>query len=113
MVIVAAAQAKGEKVKEESPTDIVRRYTIARWGEDEWASMEILGGKESGFRPFAVNPTSGARGIPQALPCSKLLSVIGTLDNIEGQAQWMVDYIARRYSSPSQALAFHRQHNWY
>lgn len=67
-------------------------------------------GKESGCRPNAINPTSGACGIPQALPCSKLPC---TLQDPVCQLRWMSQYVANRYGSWSSARAFHQSHNWY
>lgn len=83
-----------------------RERTAARFGAGQVDAMMQLVGHESGLNPYAVNPSSGACGLPQALPCSKLLAVIGSLDNVSGQVDWMIDYIARRYYTPSQALAF-------
>ena len=62
---------------------------------------------ESGCRTNAVNPSSGACGIPQAYPCSKLPC---TLDNSGAvcQLKWMDDYVKRSYGSWENALA-----KWY
>lgn len=67
-------------------------------------------GKESGCRPDAINPSSGACGIPQALPCSKLPC---TLQDPVCQLRWMSQYVAQRYGSWSAARAFHLRMNWY
>jgi TolA-binding protein len=72
--------------------------------------------KESGCRPNAVNPTSGACGIPQAYPCSKLPC---TLTDPVCQLKWMQNYVSDRYGSWDNALAFwyskcgSRQGCWY
>lgn len=87
--------------------------TVARWGEAQWSAMNALIGRESGLNPYAVNPTSGACGIPQAYPCSKLLNVIGSLDNVQGQIDWLINYVANRYGTPSGALAHHHSTGWY
>lgn len=91
----------------------MRDKVIARWSEAEWPAMHYILDHESGSDPYVVNPTSGACGIPQALPCSKLLNVIGSLDNVDGQLDWMVNYVANRYQTPTGAMAFHLSHNWY
>lgn len=62
--------------------------------------------KESGCNPRAVNPTSGACGIPQAWPCSKLPNGVNT-DPVT-QLRWMDNYVKTRYSSWDNALA-----TWY
>lgn len=64
--------------------------------------------RESGCNPNAVNKSSGACGIPQALPCSKL----GTSDPVE-QLRWMQNYVVRRYGSWANAVAHSTAHNWY
>lgn len=64
--------------------------------------------KESGCNPRAVNPSSGACGIPQALPCSKMgpvnpdgTSGVGPV----GQLRWMDNYVHDRYGSWDAALS--------
>jgi hypothetical protein len=62
--------------------------------------------KESGCNPRAINPTSGACGIPQAWPCSKLPNGVNT-DPVT-QLRWMDNYVKVRYGSWENALA-----TWY
>ena len=64
--------------------------------------------RESGCNPNAVNKSSGACGIPQALPCSKL----GTSDPVE-QLRWMQNYVVRRYGSWANAVAHSNSVGWY
>jgi hypothetical protein len=103
--VIASAPSSGEV------EDIVRAMTIARYGESQWSSMRTLVMRESGFNPRARNASSGACGLGQALPCNKMPQGINT--SVEGQAAWMLDYIANRYGTPNNALAFHNAHNWY
>lgn len=91
----------------------MKAKVIAKWGEDQWPAMKYILDHESGGNPQAINKSSGACGLPQALPCSKLLNVIGSLDNVDGQLDWMVNYIAQRYSTPTNAETFHQSHGWY
>ena len=67
---------------------------------------------ESGCRPTAVNPDSGACGIPQALPCSKIAHC-----GVEPvcQLRWMDSYVKDRYGSWDGALAAwnSRYPHWY
>lgn len=74
------------------------------WGSGyQWQSLQKLLNNESSFNPYAINPTSGACGVFQAWPCSKL----GVpLSDVAGQAKWGCIYIKDRYGSPAQALAF-------
>ena len=67
---------------------------------------------ESGCNPNAVNPSSGACGIPQALPCSKIAHC-----GVEPvcQLRWMDQYVKGRYGSWDGALAAwnSRYPHWY
>lgn len=98
-------------VKQERIVDQVREVTITWFGEEQWESMRVLVTKESGFNPFARNPTSGACGIFQALPCRKL--PCPDLADVKCQADWGANYIRARYGTPSNALQFHLRNNWY
>lgn len=91
----------------------MKEKVIAKWGEEYWSAMLYILNHESGGDPYAVNPKSGACGIPQAYPCSKLLKVIGSLDNVNGQLDWMINYVANRYGDPVKAQAFHTINNYY
>lgn len=80
----------------------------------EWSALVTLWTKESNWNNKAVNPSSGATGIPQALPASKMPKAAqAPTYNAEAQIRWGLDYIKGRYGSPSKALAFHRKNNWY
>lgn len=92
---------------------MMKAKVVAKWGEEYWPAMHYILDHESGSDPYVVNKTSGACGIPQALPCSKLLNVVGSLDNIDGQLDWMIDYVAKRYSNPINAMEFWQSHHWY
>ena len=66
--------------------------------------------RESGCNVNAVNPSSGACGIPQALPCSKLGAARG---NPVAEIQWMNSYVIGRYGSWANAVAFWNANHWY
>jgi hypothetical protein len=97
-------------VKQEIVVNTVKSYTVKWFGEDEWQAMHEVIMRESGFNLFAVNKSSGACGIGQALPCSKLNC---EMSDAACQAEWVVNYIKQRYGTPSAALWFHNSHNWY
>lgn len=78
------------------------------WTGANWNALYVIWMRESGWNPRAVNRSSGACGIPQALPCSKIPD-----KSMAGQIKWGLDYIARRYGSPSAALQHWQQHHWY
>lgn len=69
-------------------------------------------GKESGCNPGAVNRSSGACGIPQALPCSKLPCPLDATGAV-CQINWMENYVRNRYGSWEKARAFHASRGWY
>jgi hypothetical protein len=75
------------------------------------ATRALING-ESGCRPGAVNPSSGACGIPQALPCSKMPC---TLQDPVCQLRWMDQYVAARYGSWDNAYGtwLSRSPHWY
>jgi hypothetical protein len=69
---------------------------------------------ESGWRVNAENSSSGAYGIPQALPGSKM-STAGAdwATNPATQIEWGLGYIRDRYGSPCGAWGFKQSHGWY
>lgn len=72
--------------------------------------------RESGCRPTALNPDSGACGIPQALPCSKLIAVCPNWQNDPVcQLRWMNTYVANRYGTWESAYStwLSRYPHWY
>ncbi len=84
------------------------------WSADEFACLDPLWSHESGWRVNAANKSSGAYGIPQALPGSKMASAGADWQtNPATQIQWGLGYIAGRYGTPCQAWAFFQAHNYY
>ncbi|GAB4589515.1 aggregation-promoting factor C-terminal-like domain-containing protein [Nocardia sp. IFM 10818] len=81
---------------------------------DQWWSFNQIITRESGWRVFAVNPHSGAYGLPQALPAHKM-TVEGPdwLFNPHTQLRWAYRYMNERYGSPNAAWAFWQAHHWY
>jgi hypothetical protein len=70
--------------------------------------------RESGWDVTAENPTSGAYGIPQALPGSKMASAGPDWEtNATTQIRWGLEYIRQRYGSPCGAWAFWQANGWY
>jgi len=69
---------------------------------------------ESGWRWNAENASSGAYGIPQALPGSKMATAGGDWQsNPVTQIKWGLGYIAERYGSPCGAWGFKQSNGWY
>jgi hypothetical protein len=75
--------------------------------------MDYVVNSESGYNPYAVNKSSGACGLPQSLPCSKLLNRCESLDNVDCQIDWLIDYVRDRYKTPYYAYLFKVENNWY
>lgn len=84
------------------------------WSDYDWDCLVKLWNRESGWNPNAVNKRSGACGIPQSLPCSKM-AVEGTdyRTNYRTQIRWGLKYIAWRYGSPSGAWSHSQRTGWY
>ena len=84
------------------------------WGDDEFACLVALWSKESGWRVNAYNSGSGAYGIPQALPGSKMASAGADWEtNPATQIAWGLGYITGRYSTPCGAWAHSQSSGWY
>lgn len=70
--------------------------------------------RESGWDHLAQNPSSGAYGLVQALPGSKMASMgADWRTNPETQLKWGLKYMNERYGSPCDAWAWWQRHNWY
>jgi len=84
------------------------------WGLDQYSCLVKLWNRESNWRVNAYNPSSGAYGIPQSLPGSKM-AVAGAdwKTNPETQINWGIGYIEGRYGNPCTALAHSDRVNWY
>lgn len=88
---------------------------VARgWGDSEFACLVALWKKESGWRVNAYNASSGAYGIPQALPGRKMASVGSDWEtNPATQITWGLGYIQGRYGTPCGAWAKSQRSGWY
>ena len=84
------------------------------WGADQQQPLVNLWNKESGWNPSAKNPSSGAYGIPQSLPASKMASAGADWQtNPQTQIRWGLSYIAATYRNPAGAWAHEQANNWY
>lgn len=83
------------------------------WGDDQFSCLVSLWNKESGWRVNAANP-SGAYGIPQALPGSKMASAgPDWQNNAATQISWGLGYISGRYGTPCGAWGHSQSSGWY
>ncbi len=84
------------------------------WGQGEYSCLVSLWNRESGWRVDAYNAGSGAYGIPQSLPGSKMASAGGDWrTNAATQINWGLGYIAARYGAPCGAWAHSESVGWY
>ncbi|QEE60929.1 hypothetical protein FVA74_04535 [Salinibacterium sp. dk2585] len=100
----AGAQAHAREV-------MAQRYG---WGADQASCLVNLWQKESGWRWDALNPSSGATGIPQSLPGSKMATHGADWQtNPATQISWGLDYIKRAYGTPCGAWGKSQAVGWY
>jgi hypothetical protein len=84
------------------------------WGSDQFRCLDLLWTRESGWRANAYNASSGAYGIPQSLPGSKMAAAgADWRTNAATQINWGLSYISGRYGSPCAAWAHSEAVNWY
>jgi TP901 family phage tail tape measure protein len=80
----------------------------------EWAAWLALWTRESGWNQLADNASSGAYGIPQALPASKMGPAANPpQSNPSAQERWGIGYIEGRYGDPIGAEAHESAFGWY
>lgn len=92
----------------------LRKLMSMGWDSDQYSCLVTLWERESNWRVNARNSSSGAYGIPQALPGTKMASEGGDwLTNAETQIQWGLKYIKGRYGSACGALAHSNKFGWY
>ena len=122
----AAAAAEAEQASSSSssrpgaPANPTAAQAIARdmllqrgWGDDQFGCLVELWNHESGWNVYASNP-SGAYGIPQALPGSKMASAGPDWEsNPATQISWGLGYITGRYGTPCGAWGHSQSTGWY
>jgi len=109
-----AAGGKGKPVRL-TPRQIARRLLHRfHWGKRQFRYLNPLWDRESSWNVRAFNPYSGAYGIPQAMPGSKMASAG---PNWEGRARtqilWGLRYIKADYGSPRAAWDHELATGWY
>lgn len=94
----------------------IARALLPRFGysESQFSCLDSLYMSESGWNVHATNSFSGAYGIPQALPASKMAAAgPDWRDDAATQIKWGLEYIKLSYGSPCGAWEFKASHNWY
>ncbi|ANJ27291.1 hypothetical protein [Agromyces aureus] len=84
------------------------------WGDDQFQCLNKLWTKESQWSYTAYNGSSGATGIPQSLPGSKMATAGADWEtNAATQIKWGLGYIAGSYGSPCSAWSHSQSVDWY
>ncbi|NYD66281.1 hypothetical protein [Agromyces atrinae] len=118
----AAASASVGASRPTAPSNPSEAQAIARdmmaanygWGDDQFGCLVALWNKESGWNVNAYNSSSGATGIPQALPGNKMASAGADWQtNPATQIAWGLGYIANRHGSPCGAWEHSESSGWY
>jgi len=117
MSLVSSASASVELARDPDGAREVAKSLMEEkygWGDKQYACLDDLWIKESNWNYRASNKRTGAHGIPQALPATKMESV-GTdwRTNPVTQISWGLRYIEVRYDTPCKAWAKFKRSNWY
>jgi hypothetical protein len=98
------------------PREIARQILKNKYGygDSDFDCFNNIIIRESMWDIDATNPSSGAYGIPQALPGSKMATAGSDWrTNPATQIIWAIGYMEDRYGSPCAAWSFKRAHGWY
>lgn len=79
------------------------------WTGGQWTCLNELWTRESNWNPWAANPTSDARGIPQNINGWSAYAP----GDVTAQVRWGLAYIRGRYGTPCRAWAHETADNWY
>jgi hypothetical protein len=117
MALLSIAIRQVELAREPHGAKLVAKALIAekyQWGEEQYSCLNKLWTKESHWNYKARNKVSGAHGIAQALPATKM-EVVGTdwRTNPVTQISWGLKYINERYDSPCKAWSKFKRSRWY
>jgi len=98
------------------PKEIARQILKNKYGygSGQFDCFNNIIMRESKWDINATNPSSGAYGIPQALPGSKMATIASDWrTNPATQIIWGIEYMKDRYGSPCSAWGFKSSHGWY
>lgn len=97
-----------------APGGSLKGYAESLVGAAQFGCLDQLWDRESGWSVTASNPSSGAYGIPQALPGSKMASAGADWQtNGYTQIRWGLSYIRASYGTPCAAWAHSQAYGWY
>lgn len=96
------------------PKSAAKQFALSIVGPVQFVCLNKLWNRESGWNYKAHNKSSGAYGIPQAVPGSKMASAgADWRTNPITQVKWGLKYIKGRYGSSCNAWRFFLNHGWY
>jgi cell wall-associated NlpC family hydrolase len=91
-----------------------RQLADSTWGPSQFPALYLLWQRESGWDPAALNPISGAFGIPQSLPATKMSAAgMDWASDPYTQMIWGIGYIQSAYGDPQAAWAHELAFGWY
>ena len=112
--VVASAPAAGIPDPGTAQAIAYQMLTSQGLGDTEFSCLVALWDRESHWNVYSSNSSSGAYGIPQALPGEKMASAgADWATNPATQIAWGLSYIADRYSTPCGAWAHSEDVGWY
>jgi hypothetical protein len=113
VTVRSAIVAKAASVA--TPRTIAQSLAAARgWTGAQWVCLDKLWQHESKYETTVRNPRSGAYGIPQALPASKMATAgADWRTNPVTQVKWGLSYISARYGAPCGAWQHEEYHGSY
>lgn len=111
----AAAASIGTTVPAGEMQQWAHDYLLSNgYSEEDFTATVYIITHESGWNVAATNPSSGAYGLPQALPGSKMVSAgADWATNYQTQLKWFWGYCAQRYGSIQGAYTYWLAHKCY
>ncbi|ANS64890.1 aggregation-promoting factor C-terminal-like domain-containing protein [Streptomyces lincolnensis] len=111
-LVLTAAPAQAATTDSSTHAKAIAQKLIPN--DAQYAAFSKIVEHESGWDVDATNSSSGAYGLVQALPGSKMASAGSDWKtNAETQIEWGLDYMNDRYGSPTAAWAFWQANGWY
>jgi hypothetical protein len=117
MALISLASRQVELARQpEGAKEVAKNLTTTtyQWSDAQFTCLDQLWTKESHWNYKARNKSSGAHGIAQALPATKM-EVVGTdwRTNPVTQITWGLKYISERYETPCKAWSKFKRSRWY
>ena len=110
----AATETAVARVPSGTPQRIAELMLVQFGWSGQYSCLSALWGQESGWNVYAENPSSGAYGIPQALPGWKMAAAGANWQtDAATQISWGLGYIRASYGSPCAAWDHEEAAGWY